>query len=175
MGAYLYIDGFSVNSTGKFASAISKGLVRDYLRAYQSHTFDNTWNVDYGKLAKACGVSDIKKVSLYNTDIDKRDTIYTFKDTDVLCTPCTGHEAYNCNRMIIDVIVDLYENILPAKDKSEIILVTRNFALDVLTKFVLSRNVSCSVMFWDFVPNTFKDETTRFICLDDKIDTIRLR
>lgn len=175
MGAYLYIDGFNVNATGKTASAIAIGMARDYIRAYQTHTFDSTWNVDYGKLAKACGVKDISKVSLYNTDINDRDTILTFKNIDVLCTPCIGTESYNCNRMIIDALEDLYERILPARDKSEVILVSRNYSLDFLVKFIISKNVSCSVMYWDFAPVILKEEATRFIPLDDKIDAIRLR
>lgn len=175
MGAYLYIDGFNVESTGKYASAIAKGMAKDYLRAYQAHAFDNNWQIDYGKLVKACGCPKINKVSLYNTDINDRDTILTFEGIDVLCTPSIGTESYNCNRMIIDALEDLYENILPSKEKSEIILVTRNYSLDFLVKFILSKNVSCSVMYWDFAPAVLKEESTRFICLDDKVDAIRLR
>lgn len=77
--------------------------------------------------------------------------------------------------MIIDALEDLYEHILPARDKSEVILVSRNYSLDFLVKFIVSKNVSCSVMFWDFAPVILKEEATRFIPLDDKIDAIRLR
>lgn len=173
MGAYLYIDGFDVDTGGQYASAVARKMVKDPLRAYLGRIYDSSWHVDYGKLVRASGRKDISKVAIYNTVVQDEDTVHRYDNVWYPKETCTGMADFDETKIVVDLLEDLYEQILPSRDKSEIILVTRKYSLDYLIQFVVNKQVRCSLMFWNCAPDALKNVASEFIVLDPLVTSIK--
>ena len=173
MGAYLYIDGFDVDVCGQYASAVAHNMVKDPVRAYIGRIHDSDWHVDYGKLVRASGCKDISKIAIYNATVRDEDTVRRYDNVQLPEATCIGALDFDENKIVVDMLEDLYEHILPFKNKSEIILVTRKYSLDYLIQFVIRKQVRCSLMFWNCAPDALKNVASEFIVLDPLVTSIK--
>lgn len=181
LGKCIYVDNSNVWIEGKYHSAVVKGMAPDVYTAHDNKICDMPWAYDFGQLLSiVCNgdVSDVKKAVLYGSRPTDKDSLWN-------AAKRVGFKVYNPKRNLNnkekrvdtgfdkEVLRDLYKGIIEPTD--EIILVVGDSDHYPVAEAIIEENMQYTLAFWDNASELMKNESSKFISLNEHIAELELK
>lgn len=178
MGKCVYVDNSNVWIEGKYHSAVKKGMVSNIIEAHDNKICDMGWGYDFGELLSiVCDekIEDIKRAVLYGSRPTDNDSLWN-------AAKRVGFEVFTPDRNIQnrekrvdtgfdkEVLKDLYKGIIT--DSDQIILVVGDGDHFPVAQAIKEEGKEYILAFWDNVSDVMKNESSKFICLNDYFERL---
>lgn len=179
MAKYIYVDNSNVFIEGKRVSAVKKGLALNIYEAMNQKILDNSYRIDFGSLHNLLvGTDATKKVVLFGSRPPQNDTVWAIARSKGFQTIIEDRNIMNKEKKIdtgiaVKMTRDAYKECVPNKDT--IVLVAGDSDFVPAVQEITGDGINIVVAFWGHASNELIKSASKYINLDDYIDTIEYK
>ncbi len=181
MKSFVYVDNSNVFIEGQRVAAVRSGKAMNVYDAIERNIFDFTYQIDYGHLHEyLCGQnkSEIGCANLWGSP-PPSDSFWQMVEGKGFKVQ-TYDRNFSGKEKKVDVAIahsitkDAYTIIRDDRENSEIVLVAGDRDYVPVLDDLVNNGYNITVVFWAHAASELKEKASKFICLDDCFDFIRL-
>ncbi|ANN59770.1 NYN domain-containing protein [Mesorhizobium loti NZP2037] len=177
---YVYVDNSNLYIEGRRVSAVKQGLAKDIKEAMNNGIFDHGYQISFGKLHEfLCGQDkrQIKRAALFGSRPPPNDGIWTFAKKAGFDVHLEDRNYANKEKKIDTGIAtlltkDAYKFGDPKKDIFTLVAGDADYVPTI--KALQEDGFKVEVVFWNHASRELAQVATKFIGLDNYLETLRM-
>lgn len=177
---YIYVDNSNLYIEGRRASAVAQGLASNIREAMDQGILDQGYTISFGKLHEFLTGNDlgkIKRAALFGSRPPPNDSIWRHAERAGFELHLEDRNVRNKEKKIDTGIAtlitkDAYKHGKPKEDTFVLVAGDSDYVPTI--KELREDGYTVEVVFWDHAARELREVASKFISLDQYLDTLRI-